>query len=90
VIAERFNDPERACQVRGEIEFVTDQLTAAVGLGGRDRTAASHAERARVLVTQSIKAAIKKRQESSRFALRPMSSGHSGSWRANGANRTRP
>jgi hypothetical protein len=58
--AERFNDPERASRMREEIERITDQLAAAVGLGGRDREVASHTERARLLVTQAIKAAIKK------------------------------
>jgi tetratricopeptide (TPR) repeat protein len=58
--AERFNDLGRAARVRGEIELLTDQLRAAVGLGGRDRKLASQAERARLQVTQAIRAAIKK------------------------------
>jgi hypothetical protein len=58
--AEKFNDPGRAARARDEIEIITDQLKSAVGLGGRDRKVASHAERARVMVTQAIKSALKK------------------------------
>ena len=46
--AERFNDPERASRSRDELEFIARELAAAVGIGGRDRKAASQAERARV------------------------------------------
>jgi non-specific serine/threonine protein kinase len=53
--AERFNDPGRTAVAREEIEFITSQLTAAVGLGGRDRKAASSGERARLTVTKRIK-----------------------------------
>ncbi len=56
--AERFNDPGRAGRAREEIELLTEQLAAAVGLGGRDRKVASDAERARLAVTKRIKAAI--------------------------------
>ena len=45
--AEAFNDPERAERAREELEFVGRELAAAVGIGGRDRKAASSAERAR-------------------------------------------
>jgi GAF domain-containing protein len=58
--AERFNDPGRADRAREEIEFISDQLAGAVGLGGRDRVAASDAERARIAVTKRIKAALGK------------------------------
>jgi hypothetical protein len=57
-LAERHNDPGRASRMRGEIEFIEAQLAAAVGLRGRDRKAASHAERARLAVTKAIKAAL--------------------------------
>jgi tetratricopeptide (TPR) repeat protein len=53
--AERFNDPGRATRAREEIEILTQQLASAVGLGGRDREAASEAERARLTVTKRIK-----------------------------------
>jgi putative methionine-R-sulfoxide reductase with GAF domain len=58
--AEGFNDPGRASRAREEMEFITGQLTAAVGLGGRDRVGASDAERARLAVTKRIKAAMGK------------------------------
>ena len=58
--AERANDPGRAARAREELDFLTRELAAAVGLGGRDRRAASDAERARLAVTQRVKAAIKR------------------------------
>jgi len=57
---ERFNDPGRAGRARAEMAFITNQLANAIGLGGRDRLAASEAERARVAVTKRIKAALAK------------------------------
>lgn len=60
---ERLNDPGRGACVRDEIEAVTNQLSAAIGLGGRDRHAASNAERARLGVTKRIKAAVEKMQQ---------------------------
>jgi hypothetical protein len=56
--AERFNDPGRSESAREEMEAVTEQLAAAVGLGGRDRQTASSSERARSTVTKAIKAAL--------------------------------
>lgn len=56
--AESWNDPERAARAREEKEFIARELSAAVGLGGRDRRAASAAERARVNVTRAIKSAL--------------------------------
>jgi hypothetical protein len=58
--ATSFNDPERAARAREEIDFLETELAAAVGLGGRDRKAASTAERARVSVTKAIRATIKR------------------------------
>jgi tetratricopeptide (TPR) repeat protein len=55
--AESWGDPERAASARREVDLLTEQLAAAVGLGGRDRGAASSAERARVTVTKAIRAA---------------------------------
>ena len=55
--ADSWNDSERAARLREEIDFLARELGAAVGLGGRDRRAASPAERARVNVTRAIKAA---------------------------------
>jgi DNA-binding CsgD family transcriptional regulator len=56
--AQRFNDPTRAAKIQAEVEFLADELAAAVGTGGRDRKAASVAERARVNVTKAIKVAL--------------------------------
>jgi RecA/RadA recombinase len=58
--AESFNDPERADRAREELEFLAAELRAAVGLGGRDRKAASNAERARVNITRQIRGAIER------------------------------
>jgi hypothetical protein len=56
--AERCGDPGRATQAAAEREFLVRELARAVGLGGRDRRAASHAERARLNVTRAIRAAM--------------------------------
>jgi hypothetical protein len=56
--AEAGNDPERATKARHEMEFLVAELARGVGLGGRDRRAASHAERARLNVTRAIRAAM--------------------------------
>jgi tetratricopeptide (TPR) repeat protein len=56
--AERFNDPGRAARAAEERDFLVGELARAVGLGGRDRRAASHAERARLNVTRAIRAAM--------------------------------
>jgi hypothetical protein len=58
--ADRFNDTLRAARLRSELEALRDQIAGAVGLGGRNRKAASHAERARLMVTKAIKAALAK------------------------------
>jgi tetratricopeptide (TPR) repeat protein len=56
--AEAFHDPARAAKARAELDFLVAELARAVGLGGRDRRAASHAERARLNVTRAIRAAM--------------------------------
>jgi AAA ATPase-like protein len=56
--AERFNDPERAAGAVAERDAIAHELAAAVGLGGRDRRAASAAERARVNATRALRKAI--------------------------------
>jgi hypothetical protein len=56
--AEAGNDPARATRARAERDFLVAELARAVGLGGRDRRAASHAERARLNVTRAIRAAM--------------------------------
>lgn len=57
--AERNNDSGRIERLRGEIEFLTDELTGAAGSGNRQRPP-SHAERARLNVTRAIKAVIRR------------------------------
>jgi tetratricopeptide (TPR) repeat protein len=56
--ARRWNDPERAERASAELDLLGAELSRAVGLGGRDRRAASNAERARVSVTRAIRSAI--------------------------------
>ena len=58
--AQAWNDAGRVEKVQAEIAFLTDELTRAVGLGGRVRKAASPAERARVNVTLAIRTARKR------------------------------
>ena len=58
--ARRNNDLARAARVEDEIDAVTDQLAGAVGLGGRDRRAASQSERARVAATRNLRAVIRR------------------------------
>jgi hypothetical protein len=58
--AERLGDRGRASRAREELEVVAEQLASAVGLGGRDRKAASNVERARVNVQRRLKDAIRR------------------------------
>lgn len=58
--AEEHHDAGAAQRARYEIDAITEQLAGAVGLGGRERTAAGAAERARSAVTQRIKDAIRR------------------------------
>jgi hypothetical protein len=58
--AERFHDAGRTARALEEIEAITEQLAAGVGLGGRDRLAGAAAERARSAVTMGIRSALKK------------------------------
>jgi DNA-binding NarL/FixJ family response regulator len=58
--AKGWGDAERAERLEREIENVTRQLSAAVGLGGRSRAFTTAAERARVNITRSIKAALER------------------------------
>ena len=57
--ARDWGDPERAARLQEEIDVLTKELAQAVGLGGRDRTFSSPAERARISVTKAIRTAIK-------------------------------
>jgi len=58
--AEDWNDPERASRLREEADFLARELGSAIGLGGRNRRAASNAERARVNVTRAIRSALER------------------------------
>ncbi|MCW3038903.1 MAG: hypothetical protein JWM31_808 [Solirubrobacterales bacterium] len=58
--AERFNDPERAATAREELDAIVGELSAAVGLGGRDRPNGSASERARVNVTRALRPALRR------------------------------
>jgi tetratricopeptide (TPR) repeat protein len=53
--AERFADSVRATRAREEIDGIADELARGVGLGGRDRKAASTSERARINVQRRLK-----------------------------------
>lgn len=53
--AESDHDPARTERARLELEALTAQLAAAVGLGGRDRPSRDPAERARINVTRVIR-----------------------------------
>jgi hypothetical protein len=63
--ARSWGDDERAARGEQERDALVQQLAGAVGLGGRDRRAASAAERARVNVTRAIKAAVARVAEQS-------------------------
>jgi tetratricopeptide (TPR) repeat protein len=56
--AEAWHDIERASRAREELDFLAQQLAAATGLGGRDRTFGSSAERARQRVKKAIAASL--------------------------------
>jgi len=56
--AETFGRFDKAAELQRELEAIVHRLASALGLGGRDRRAASAAERARLNVTRAIRAAI--------------------------------
>lgn len=58
--AKRCENEERGMRIDEEIEALSAQLAAAVGLRGRHRRAGSTAERARVNVTRTIRIAIER------------------------------
>ena len=58
--AERHHDTGRSTRLREEMHTISEHLAAAVGLGGRNRAAAQHAQRARVAVTKRIREAIER------------------------------
>ena len=58
--AEAWDDTGRRDRLRAELEFIEEELSRSVGLGGRTRRATGAAERARVNVTKRLKGVIKK------------------------------
>jgi eukaryotic-like serine/threonine-protein kinase len=62
--AMEFSNVERAEQVEAEIDALTRELSRAVGLGGRNRKAASASERARQSTTKTIKAVVERIMQS--------------------------
>jgi len=58
--ARERNQFELVDQLEDEIEAIGRELSRAVGLGGRDRRAASASERARINVTRAIKVALER------------------------------
>lgn len=56
--ADADHDPERAARARAEMEFLTAELSAALGVGGRPRRQPDAFERARKAVTWRIRAGI--------------------------------
>jgi predicted ATPase len=61
--ADAHHDTGRAERARAELDALVDQLTAALGLGGRARTSGDPAERARSAVTQRIRSTIRRIEE---------------------------
>jgi hypothetical protein len=57
--ATAWSDSLRASKIREEMDFLSDELAAAMGLGGRDRRAGSQAERARVNITRAVMTRIR-------------------------------
>jgi eukaryotic-like serine/threonine-protein kinase len=58
--AKELGNVERAEQAEQEIDALTSELSRAVGLGGRNRRAASASERARQSITKTIKAVVER------------------------------
>src|SRR6202043_1347302 len=58
--AKELGKVERAEQAEHEIDALTRELSRAVGLGGRNRRAASASERARQTITKSIKSVLER------------------------------
>jgi len=58
--AQEFHDLGRSERLTAELDFLTHELTSAIGLSGRARQMGSPAERARVNITRTIKLALRK------------------------------
>jgi hypothetical protein len=57
--ADEMHDSGRSERTREELDFLTRQLSAAFGLGGRERKSGDHAERLRSRVGKAIHASIR-------------------------------
>jgi hypothetical protein len=58
--AAAYGDLGRTDRLRAEIEFLTEQLASAMGLGGAARRVGGPSERARSAVTQNIRSTLKR------------------------------
>ena len=58
--AKELGNVERAEHAEAEIDALTKELSRAVGLGGRNRRAASASERARQTITKTIKSVVER------------------------------
>lgn len=58
--AGRFHDPERRARASEELDALMEHLSAATGLGGRDRRMGSRVEQTRVNVTKAIRGAVRR------------------------------
>jgi hypothetical protein len=56
--ATEWGDSERAARLREEVEFLSEELSAAYGIGGRARKGADTAERIRKAVSNRIRDSI--------------------------------
>jgi pimeloyl-ACP methyl ester carboxylesterase len=61
--ARRWNDLERTARVEGELDALNRELAGALGLGGRDRRAASDSERARASVSKAVRSAVRRLED---------------------------
>jgi hypothetical protein len=61
--ADAHHDVGRSERLRAELDAIVDELTSALGLGGRSRRTSGAGERARSAVTQRIRSTIKRIEE---------------------------
>jgi hypothetical protein len=64
--ARELGNDKRAAKAEDELEALGRELRRAIGRGGRDRRAASSAERARVAVRRAIRLALNRISERNR------------------------
>jgi tetratricopeptide (TPR) repeat protein len=76
-----WSDSDRVSRIREEMQSLADELSSAVGLGGRDRRVGSAAERARVNVTRAVKTLLARiRQHSPALASHLDATVHTGTF----------